>query len=291
MKRLVSCSVSLALAGVLVAAPISNAAEIGKLDEVTDTCKVRLNDAELEKARAFQTSVTERDMQNLMLEGLESAYPFFKTEIDSLFEDVDVQALIRAKRDSRDLSFEQSEAALEKIEAAVRKHEGKDYFDTFAGYAEARLLIAADSGADAGNFDPWSVLEISEVHADAEFFEVESFDELLEMLGRAAFDLPNHKLNAFKNGALRSKAGKALRHDGDAYFNAMSKAQRACAAGGKTTVDFPVKSQGKKSEVGGTSSDNLGKTLGIVFGVLAAVGLLVGGVVALAPQLGIKLPV
>lgn len=131
---------------------------------------------------------------------------------------------------------------------------------------------------------PHEPIVLTEVRASNDALQ----DVDIATLMAAELGVPTGRVEAFKKGANSTKYVKALNKAQEEYNPAQEQAMAACAKGGNGSVAFP--SKGYATSIFANPEENVGKIVGIVLGALAAVGLLVTGFVAVAPQLGLALP-
>lgn len=294
-RKVIASAVALGLAASLITVPAADAAEIGAKDETKNTCPVRMTDAEQKRIEEVANSITSVDAAKALDATLVAAFPEFKKLADSFLNNPDVQKEIKASLDSGKPTETLFSFALEEVD----RFEDEKRAGLYPLYLQSRMTREYP--------------QLFKEEADSDGFlsinEVDATRESMGGLDPVSVIIDEYGLNAKEAAAARSafaktQAGKIWNSFGPEYVKAFNEAQNVCADGGNGTVAFPTKaSESKpndktkpddKTKPGNNDKDagssETGKIVGIIAGVLAALGLIAAGLVSFAPQLGIKLP-
>lgn len=306
-RKVLASAVALGLSVSLATVPAADAAQIGTKDEL-GRCSVRLTDAE---QRYFDQRGREFNLAMLAEAGVaaaEAVYPDFRKPAERLVNSPEVKNAVREMEKGNDPTEEQ----LDKIEALFSGEENRfgdvSKQEIYLGYLEAKLL--AENPAlqkQLGGEDLVGDFFFTEVEASREAISAPDFAGLII----DEFGFTGAKAAQVREAFAETPFGQKWPAFANEYSRAMTDAQTACADGGKRDVKFPTAKTtntdqttpdqttpdqtkpgdkaGDKAKDNGSSEDT-GKIIGIITGVLVALGLVIGGVVAFAPQLGITLP-
>lgn len=307
-RKVIASAVALGLSASLITVPAVNAAEVGKKGEGTfeGICLLRLTDAE----QAYRDKVVgDNSLTTLFRDtaaAIEVVYPQVKAPADAFLNNPTVKAYLEAKR----AKVEPAEGIADAYEALGEKElhrfpEKSELAFAYIAYLESRLGAAYPSPGDLGDskqFLTSRVVASDDPYKTSNFFDL--WDEDVEDM-----PIPANKIAALQAAFEKTPYGQMLRVIDRDFSSAMTAAQKACAADGDRTVAFPTKASkpkpnddtkpGDKTKPGDNQqgdndkdagSSDTGKIVGIIAGVLAALGLIAAGLVSFAPQLGIKLP-
>lgn len=288
-RKVIASAVALGLSASLITVPAADAAEIGAKDESKNTCPVRMTDAEQKRMEEFANSITPVDSAKALEATLVAAFPEFKKPADSLLNNPEVQKEIKASLDGG----KPTEALFNLVLKEFDRFEDEKRIGLYPMYLQSRLTQEYPQlfkeEADSDGF-----LSINEVDATRE--PMDGLDPVGVIID--GYGLTAKEAAAARSAFAKTKAGTTWDSFGPEYVKAFNEAQYVCADGGNGTVAFPTKaSQSKpdgKTKPGNNDKDagssDTGKIVGIIAGVLAALGLIAAGLVSFAPQLGIKLP-
>lgn len=307
-RQVIASAVALGLSASLITVPAVNAAEVGKKGEGTfeGICLLRLTDAE----QAYRDKVVgENSLTTLFRDtaaAIEVVYPQVKAPADAFLNNPTVKAYLEAER----AKLEPAEGVEDAYEALKEKELHRFQEDTelalvYNEYLSLRVESAYPSPENLGDSKQFLT---SLVSASDDPYKASSFFDLLDE-DEEDMPIPANKIAALQAAFEKTPYGRMLRVFERDFGSAMTAARKACAAGGDRTVAFPTKASeskpnddtkpGDKSKPGDNQqgdndkdagSSETGKIIGIIAGVLAALGLIAAGLVSFAPQLGIKLP-
>lgn len=301
-RKVLASAVALGLSVSLTTVPTADAAQIGAKDDL-GFCSVRLTDAEQsyldQRGSEFNLAI----LAEAGVAAAESVYPDFKKPAERFVNSPEVKNAVREMEKGNDPTEEQ----LDKIEALFSGEENRfgdvSKQEIYLGYLEAKLL--AENPAlekQLGGEDLIGDFIFAEVEASREAISAPDFAGLII----DEFGFTGAKAAQVREAFAATPFGQKWPAFANEYSRAMTDAQTACADGGKRDVKFPTakttktdqttpdqtkpvdKPTGNAKDSG--SSEDTGKIIGIIAGVLVALGLVIGGVVAFAPQLGITLP-
>lgn len=285
-RKVIASAAALGLSASLLSVPAVDAAEIGP--RKSSQCSVKLDQAEKDYLAAINTSLTNTNLVDAYAKGIERAFPELKSWADKNLSNSKVVSGLKKLNAGRedDVTSAEEDALAKAIDTMYEYDDLGNYIGTV--YAWTRLQekyprVAKELTEDAV-VPPMEKISITSVVASNQpLAEVNGGAELAKLL-----QIPSGRVDAFINGFNDSKLGKTMNAVQREYNPAEEKAMAACAKGGNATVAFPTK--GYASNPFNNPEENVGKIIGIVLGALAAIGLLLAGFVAAAPQLGIALP-
>ncbi|OHO32212.1 hypothetical protein HMPREF2656_07725 [Corynebacterium sp. HMSC034B08] len=301
-RKVIASAVALGLSASLITIPAVNAAEVGKKGEGTfgEICLLRLTDAE----QAYRDKVVgDNSLTTLFRDtaaAIEVVYPQVKAPADAFLNNPTVKAYLEAKQ----AKLEPAEGIADAYEALTEKEshrfpEKSELAFAYIAYLESRLGAAYPSPGDLGDSKQFLT---SRVVASDDPYKASSFFDLLDE-DEEDMPIPANKIAALQAAFEKTPYGRMLRVIERDFGSAMTAAQKACLAGGDRTIAFPTKPSKPKLDDKTKPGDNnpgdndkdagssdAGKIVGIIAGVLAALGLIAAGIVSFAPQLGIKLP-
>ncbi len=302
-RKVIASAVALGLSASLITVPAVNAAEVGKKGEGTfeGICLLRLTDAE----QAYRDKVVgENSLTTLFRDtaaAIEVVYPQVKAPADAFLNNPTVKAYLEAER----AKLEPAEGVEDAYEALKEKELHRFQEDTelalvYNEYLGLRVESAYTSPGDLGDSKQFLT---SLVSASDDPYKTSNLFDLLDE-DEEDMPIPANKIAALQAAFEKTPFGQMQQVFERDFSSAMTAAQKACAAGGDRTVAFPTKaSESKpndktkpddKTKPGNNDKDagssETGKIVGIIVGVLAALGLIAAGLVSFAPQLGIKLP-
>ena len=307
-RKVIASAVALGLSASLITVPAVNAAEVGKKGEGTfeGTCLLRLTDAE----QAYRAKVVgENSLTPLFRDtaaAIEVVYPQVKAPADAFLNNPTVKAYLEAER----AKLEPAEGVEDAYEALKEKelHRFQENTELALVYNEYLSLRVESAYPSPENLGDSKQFLTSRVVASDDPYKASSFFDLLDE-DEEDRPIPANKIAALQAAFEKTPYGRMLRVFERDFGSAMTAARKACAAGGDRTVAFPTKASkpkpnddtkpGDKSKPGDNQqgdndkdagSSETGKIIGIIAGVLAALGLIAAGFVSFAPQLGIKLP-
>lgn len=285
-RKVITSAVALGVAASILTVPAVDAAEIGP--RKNNQCSVKLNQAEKDYLAATNTPITNTNLLDAYAKGIEGAFPKIKSWADSTLSNPQVVAGLKKFDSGReDAITEAEEDALEKALDTVYDYDdlgnyvGRVYVWARLAEQYPRVVDELTYGAAVPPLEKVAVTAV--VASNQSLAEVNFGSEIARSL-----EIPSGQVDGFITGINGSKLGKALNAVQDEYNPAEEKAMAACAKGGNATVAYPTK--GYASNPFNNPEENVGKIIGIVAGALAAIGLLLAGFAAVAPQLGIALP-
>lgn len=315
-RKVIASAVAIGLSASLITAPAADAAQIGVKDQL-DTCAVRLTDAEQSALDRAKANLSVPQAGKALSDAFEAVYPEFKAPAGTFLTHPTVKAYVDAYVAGKEPSQAVEAEVIDLYDNELARFQD-ERADAYDAYIEARGLATYPKLADTDLFRELEdeIPVLNQVDASRESVDVDPIGLVIDYL-----ELPADKARVFRNSLENSEFGRTTLAQYQDYAKAYTAAQRACADGGKTEVRFPTtratpgegqttgspnkntgtgtgttgtgtkddkaNTTGNKDDVG---SSETGKVVGIIAGVLAAIGLIAAGVVAFAPQLGIQLP-
>lgn len=310
-RKALATAVALGLSVSLITAPSADAAQIGKSKTGTfeikggqhaeDTyCTVSFTDDEIRASQETFGRLSGKELVNSTVGTFERVYPELKPHRENLL------------RQLREIGAANTEgmATLEAIGSWAKDFEAvapKSVPVYIVQYYLEVLLIVGNSKPDEDHsalfaFDSDQTVRVNHDLKDSPFGTVEEL---------VSFGVPEVQAERLVREFEATELWRKIQASERAHKPYFDQARKVCAAGGNAVVAFPTiatpakpvtsgasnppRSQAPNAPSGAAAESNngsseTGKIIGIVAGVLAAIGLIAAGVVAFAPQLGIQLP-
>ena len=290
-RKVIASAAALGVMASIISAPVVDAAEIGP--RAGNQCSVKLNQEEKDYLAETNKPINNTNLMDAYAKGIEGAFPQIKSWADSTLSNPQVVSGLKKFDSGRegDITIAEEDA----LEDAIDKIYEYDEMGNYIGrvYAWARLAEKYPRVVDELTYgaavQPMEKVAVTAVVASNQSLaEVNFGAEIAKTL-----HIPSGRVDGFISGINGSKLGKVLNAVQDEYNPAVEKAMAACAQGGNATVAYPTKGYAStffNIPEENIPEENAGKIIGIIAGVLAAIGLLFAGFVAVAPQLGIALP-
>ena len=293
-------SLAFGLAASLIMSPVANAADIGEKNSEGE-CTVALTDLERSHLFKRKDEIAPIELVTAVVEAFEATYPGFDVLGAKFVKNPELRGAAAELEAGRTLSEQRTES-LQKVWADEHQQfASEDEWNIYSTYLEIRLLQDFP-GLVRGmkDFDLGKKIEFNKVDVlDGDWGVPDAAAEMIDVLR-----VPDSEADEFRTAFSRTEYGRKWREIEKDYYRAMQSAERICKAGGGAVVDFPVDeptvAPSAETErpapnpdyqiTDNGSSEDTGKIIGIIAGVLVALGLIAGGVVAFAPQLGITLP-
>lgn len=323
-RKVLASAVALGLSASLITVPSVNAAEIGKKGEggVPSICSLRLTDAE----EAYRDKVAGDASVGTLLRdtvsAIEAVYPQVKAPGDAFLQNPTVKAYVEAHAGGREPTEELEDAFTEVLEKELDRFRNDPELGLV--YEETLSFRMSLANLSVGGAEDVKMLELKQIVASDDPYQSSN---VFDVLDDEDTPIPASKVAALKRAYEKTPSGQTQRVFQRDFGSAMTAAEKACAAGGDRSVAFPTKAvnpkpnpttkpkpdtakpdqskpgdktndqpgdsvtdKAKDNAKDNGSSEDTGKIIGIIAGVLVALGLVIGGVVAFAPQLGITLP-
>ena len=328
-RRLASAAAPMAaVVAVAAVAPPANAADVGPLEDSgllgAQSCFVSLTEDEAKAYALYDTVALER---LFIVASKTTLTPEQLKRLDALAANESVVETLISYENFTDVAPD-VEAAYERAVASLEDAYGPDTAGTITDIVAAQARTDAYlQRVESGRANSWEFELFPGETANAAWAEMgyEGWDEFAQNPGKVfsaneQLDLTQDQIRRFNEEAPRVVDLPAAIAYERANVAATKQADKACAQGGNVTVSFPTEADVNQQGGVGTrhgdgpspagepladtaappavparaenteQASSAGKAVAIALGVLAALGLLVGGAVAVAPRLGITLP-